>query len=227
LYIALLPENRRNGIVRGGLNGPAAFVEFDALGEAMNQAGLARQLHVMTSRHDEQFQAEIGRRLEKHFKDKDIRVASTNLTAEIKRLDGANYDTIIMFLMSMGILLAIVGALGLMGTMSLNVLERTREIGIMRSIGAANKDVIRIIVTEGVLIGLISWGFGSLLAYPISKYLSDEIGISFLQAPLNYSYPPSGTLLWLLGVIFLSALASYMPAWNASRLTVRDVIAYE
>jgi putative ABC transport system permease protein len=65
------------------------------------------------------------------------------------------------------------------------------------------------------------------LAYPISKLLSDAVGQQFLSTPLDYTFSLSGALIWLGVVICLSALASFLPAWNASRLTVREVLAYE
>jgi putative ABC transport system permease protein len=87
--------------------------------------------------------------------------------------------------------------------------------------------VLSIVVTEGVLIGMISWVMGAALAFPISKALSDQVGMLFVGAPFSYVYSVSGMLLWLGIAVALAALASFLPAWNASRLTVRDVLVYE
>ena len=65
------------------------------------------------------------------------------------------------------------------------------------------------------------------LAYPLSKALSDAVGVSILQAELTYAYSTEGMLIWLGSVVVLSALASFLPARNASRITVREVLAYE
>ena len=125
------------------------------------------------------------------------------------------------------VLIAAVGALGLAGTMSINVLERTREIGVLRAIGASNKAVRNIILVEGLLIGLLSWAVGALLAMPLGRLMSDGIGYAMFQIPLNYAFSPNGIGMWLLIVLVLSALASILPAWNASRLTVRETLAYQ
>jgi putative ABC transport system permease protein len=127
----------------------------------------------------------------------------------------------------MAILLAVVGAIGLMGTMSLNVLERTREIGVMRAIGASDGAILKIVIVEGVLIGLMSWLLGTMLALPLSRLLSDSVGVSIFQTPLSYTFSLGGVELWLGLVVILAALASFWPARNASRVTVRDVLAYE
>jgi putative ABC transport system permease protein len=126
----------------------------------------------------------------------------------------------------MAVLLAVVGGLGLMGTMSINVIERTREIGVMRAIGASNRAVLQIVMVEGMLVGGLSWCVGVLVALPISKLLSGAVGIA-LQTPLSHVFSMLGVLLWLGIVVVLAALASFLPAWSAARVTVRDVLAYE
>lgn len=64
-----------------------------------------------------------------------------------------------------------------MGTMSMNVLERTREIGVMRSIGAVDAAIMRLVIVEGmvivegIVIGIISWVLGAVLSIPIARGL--------------------------------------------------------
>jgi len=132
-----------------------------------------------------------------------------------------------VFLAIMAALLAVVGGLGLMGTMSINVLERSREIGVMRAIGASDGAVIQVFLVEGLLIGLLSWAAGTLLSLPISRLLSDVVGNAFMRHPLTYTFSPQGAALWLGVVVVLAGLASFFPAFRASRLTVREVLAYE
>jgi putative ABC transport system permease protein len=125
------------------------------------------------------------------------------------------------------LLLAVVGGLGLMGTMSINVLERIREIGVMRAVGASDSAVMRIIISEGVFIGLLSWLFGIVMAWPIAHFLGLAIGTTMLREQLSDTFSPLGVGLWLLIVLVISALASFMPAARAARLSVREVLSYE
>ena len=97
----------------------------------------------------------------------------------------------------------------------------------MRAIGAGNGAILQVIMAEGVLLGLVSWGLGALVAVPMSRALSAAIGIAFLKAPLVYSFSWSGAMLWLILILVIAALASILPAWRASRLSVREVLAYE
>ncbi len=145
----------------------------------------------------------------------------------MRRITGSFFDIIIYLLLAMGALIASVGALGLMGTMSTNVLERTREIGVMRAIGASDGAVLRIVVVEGVMIGMISWLIGAALAFPIGAGLSTAVGQVLFSTPLPYVFSVSGVVTWFVIVAILAGVASFLPAWNASRLTVREVLAYE
>ena len=182
---------------------------------------------MVTEQHDAAYQKETAARLTDYFESQGLNVASTRSTSEEREQITYQFNLIVAFLSVMAILIAVVGALGLAGTMSINVLERSREIGVMRAIGASDGSVLRIFLVEGVLIGSLSWLIGGVLSLPISKLLSDVVGVSFVDAPLNYTFSTNGALLWLVLVIILAALSSWWPSWRASRLTVRDVLAYE
>lgn len=97
----------------------------------------------------------------------------------------------------------------------------------MRAVGASDTAVQRIVMVEGALVGALSWVFAVLLAVPISRYLSDVVGNELLRSSLSYTFSVSGALVWLAAVIVIGALASFWPAWNASRLSVRETLAYE
>lgn len=70
-------------------------------------------------------------------------------------------------------------------------------------------------------------GIGALLSLPISRTLSDALGMVFLSRPLSYAVALDGIAIWLAIVLVLAAFASLVPAWRASRLAVREVLAYE
>lgn len=145
----------------------------------------------------------------------------------IRRISGGIFDIIIYLLSAMGVLIATVGALGLTGTMSTNVLERTREIGVMRAIGATDNAIQRIVIIEGVLIGLISWFIGAALAYPAGAAISSGVGQVLFNTDLPYTFSSTGLVTWFFIVAVLAMMASFLPARNASKLTVREVLAYE
>ncbi|MBI2862935.1 MAG: FtsX-like permease family protein [Chloroflexi bacterium] len=215
------------GTVRGVLSGPAAYVNPTYFAGIVRMVGRASQVLVQTERHDKAFQAEVAAALEERYTEAGLRVSGKETIADVRSQAQAQFDLIIMFLLIMAVLLAIVGGLGLMGTMSINVLERIREIGVMRAIGASDGAVLQIFLLEGILIGLISWLAGAAFSLPFSRVFSDAVGDAFVRSPLSYTFSFGGMLLWLAVVFVLSTLASFLPSWNASRLSVREVLAYE
>ena len=215
------------GIVKAILTGPIAYTNMPYYASLVSSVGRARSVQVVTDQHDPASQIRIAEALEQQFKDAGMRVNARETTGEIRQRVEGQFDILVQLLLAMALLLAVVGGLGLMGTMSINVLERTREIGVMRAIGASDGAVSRIVIVEGILIGVVSWAIGTAVAYPFSKVFGDAIGYTFLRGPVSYVFAPSGVLIWLTVVVVLASVASFLPAHSASRLTVRDVLAYE
>ena len=215
------------GIVKAILTGPIAYVNMPYYGGLASTVGRARSVQVITEQHDPVSQLRVAEALEQHFKDAGIRVNARETTGEIRARVEGQFNILVQLLLVMALLLAVVGGLGLMGTMSINVLERTREIGVMRAIGASDGAVSRIVISEGILIGIVSWAIGTAVAYPFSKVFGNAIGYAFLRGPVSYVFTLTGVLIWLAVVVVLAGVASFMPAHSASRLTVRDVLAYE
>ncbi len=215
------------GIATGGMPMGTVFTNYPYFAKVSHDFGQAEWLFATTTRHGLAAESEVVRELEKRFERAGMDVGVTTKVTEEMTEAQAMFEVIIVLLLLMALLLAAIGGLGLMGTMSINVLERTREIGVIRAIGASNGSVVKVFITEGIIIGVISWVVGTVLAYPLSLLLSNAIGQTFLNAPLAHTFSVSGALLWLGLVIVLSSLASFLPAWNAARITVREVLAYE
>jgi putative ABC transport system permease protein len=182
---------------------------------------------VITSSHEVEFQQNVNDQLLALYKALGIQVSSTELSAEFIQEQTAQTDILVYFMLIMAALIAIVGGLGLMGTMSINVLERTREIGVMRAIGASNWDIQSIVVIEGLVIGLISWTVAIPIAIPITSMLTRGVGLAIFTAPMPIVYGISGIVAWLVFTLVLATVASAFPARRASQLTVRDTLAYE
>jgi putative ABC transport system permease protein len=203
------------------------YADYGDIARITQDIGQVSSLMVVTDQHDPAGQAQAAAALESYFRQAGSRVNSIQLVAEENAGTEMGFNMLIILALVMAFLLAAVGGLGLMGTLSINVLERTREIGVMRAIGAADGAVAQVFIVEGIVIGVISWLLGTLVAIPMSRLLSSAVGMSFLQAPLSYTFSIDGVLIWLAVVVVLSGVASFLPARNASRLTVREVLAYE
>ena len=215
------------GIVPAAANGPAAYVSADYYGYATRSVNQATSIQVVTDRHDDHVQTAMAAALAERFQEAGMRVDSTLTSHGLRERYEFQFTIIVGFLVLMAVLLATVGGLGLTTTMSINILERIREIGVLRAIGASDNAIRQIVVAEGIVIGLLSWLVGSVLAIPLSLLLSRQVGLALLGFPLHYRFSAGGMVLWLILVIFLATAASLGPARSASRLTIREVLAYE
>jgi putative ABC transport system permease protein len=204
-----------------------AYANYAYFAKVMNETGRADRIAIKTEQSSETMQAQIAQALENNFARTDIRVRSVETNTMLHTQANRFISVLTALLAVMALLFAGVGGLSLTSTMSLNVLERTREIGILRAIGASDGIVAQIIIVEGVFIGVFSWLVATIISFPLSKFLSGSVGMTLLNMPLHNEFSFGGIFIWLVIAIVISALASYLPAHNASRLSVREVLAYE
>ena len=213
--------------IPGNVIPPLVYVNYEYLSRLVNAPGEVYSLRIITDQHDQASVEPIARQLQEIYDVNNIQIQYVQLASEWRAQQTSQTDVLVYFMLVMAILTAIVGGLGLMGTMSINTLERTREIGVMRAIGASNMDIQMIVLVEGLTIGLISWAASLVLSIPITSLLTYGVGVAIFKAPLAFVFGIDGIITWLFGTLFIAALASALPARRASRLTVRDTLAYE
>jgi len=167
-----------------GLEGVLSYAPYEYISREQNLANRSFSYRIVTEQHDRAYQQVMAKDLDAYFRDQGFHVQEA--TPGLSTLDSASesLDILITFLLIMALLTATVGSMGLAGTMSMNVLERTREIGIMRAIGAANFEIIRMVIVEGLLIGLLSFGLGMILAVPFTYLLSAIVSDAVFATPM-------------------------------------------
>jgi putative ABC transport system permease protein len=207
--------------------GTIAYSTYEYISHLTHLANKSYSFRVVTSSHDPAFQQLMSEKLDEHFRAQGYKLEEAQTGSATLKTASESLDILVTFLLIMAILTASVGSIGLTGTMSMNVMERTREIGIMRSIGAVDKVIMRMVILEGVVIGGISWLFGALLSFPITYMLASIVSQAVFNSPIDTKITWDGYLLWLIVVLVLSAVASILPARNAARLTIREVLSYE
>ncbi|MFI3190325.1 hypothetical protein BCS42_06225 [Crenothrix sp. D3] len=131
------------------------------------------------------------------------------------------FRPITSMLLGLASLIASVGAIGLSGTLAIGVLQRTREIGVLRAIGASSAAIFKLFMLEGVFHGLMAWLISIPIAYFCAEPLSRKLGEIMLGIQLDFSFSWLAVWLWLAIIIVLVLLASYLPARHATRIIVR------
>jgi putative ABC transport system permease protein len=206
---------------------PLAYVPLESLSGSQHAPSHLSSYRLVTHDQSVEGQKRIGAALDQHLRALGFNVSGVQTGAELQEMAVQMVSVLVSLLLMMAVLTAIVGSIGLTGTMGMNVLERTREIGVMRAIGAVDSAIIKSVVIEGAFIGLISWVVALPLSFPISYLLLTIISTSIGIGAIPLAFTPQGMVIWLGLVLGLTALASVWPARNAARLTIREVLAYE
>ncbi|MFN2145944.1 MAG: ABC transporter permease, partial [Anaerolineales bacterium] len=213
--------------ISGSIDYALVYTTYEYLSRLGGFPGQVYSIRVETQQHDLESTRLAADGLRDVFELNSIPLGYVELASEWREQQKSQTDVMVYFMLIMAILTAIVGGLGLMGTMSINTLERTREIGVMRAIGADNADIQWIVLVEGLFIGLVSWLVSILLSIPITMVLVVGVGEAVFDGPLPFTFGPLGVTVWLFGTLLIAGLASSLPARRASRLTIRDTLAYE
>lgn len=214
------------GVVKGQLMGSMIFVDRDTLDSVVGAGGTVTRVLAKTESHAAQGQAISAASLEGRLDDAGLAPGRSETQTGMRDRVAGQFGILVAFLVIMAALLSAVGIIGLTGTMSINVLESTREIGVMRALGAAHASIYGIFITEAVVIGLLAWGIGAIAAYPLSLALTVLLERS-MGVPLSFVFSWPGVWIWLASVTAIAVAASLLPSYRASQVSVRDAIAYE
>jgi putative ABC transport system permease protein len=211
-----------NSIFLGSTVAGKVFVDETIVERMQNRLGWAIFFALRFDAHDP---ATVEKRLgELQTKFKQYKMGTGSAYREVR---GAKEQTRILTfaLYAMSLIIGLIGALGVLNTLTLNVLERRREIGVLRSIGAADANLVQVFLTEGLALGLGGWVVGVCAGYPLGQFLLSLIKSVLFQ--IDYIFSPQMIFASLLFALALATLASLVPALGAARLRVGQVLRYE
>lgn len=232
-------ENREQdwqvvGLVFDPVITTSANVPLDVILRDVHEVGRGASVWIGLENQDPEAQIAIAKDLRAYFEKNNVDISAQrgvlgiggDSTVETARTFINNFNFIIVLLGVMAIVIGLVGSIALSGALSLSVMERMREIGVLRAIGASNWQVARLFIGEGLILGWLSWLIALPLSLPAGKVMVSALGSAF-QTELVYNYTPSGALLWLAIITVLSILASWLPARGATRVSVRQSLVYQ
>jgi putative ABC transport system permease protein len=215
------------GVAREPFSPAVGYVPLAWFEALTGHAGMASSLRVALERSDPTAIAAARRELERALEHEGQQVQSS-LSAADRRI-GFDQHLLMLdaFLAIMAAILAAVGGLGLATTTSLNVLERRREIGVMRAVGASRRVVFWVTAAEAVFVALLSAVCAAVVAWPVGRAATDALLRGAFRTAGDYSFAPWALLLWLVLSAGLAVAGSLAPAWQASSVPVREAISYE
>lgn len=184
-------------------------------------------VNIKAKEHGVSEQNSLKEQVKSTYNKNQIPITASHTHTEIKEMQEARVDIVTVFLIGMAIILVIVAVLGLIGTLSLNVSERSKSIAIMKLIGGGDMTIWKMIMVESLLIGLICFFISIFVAYPFSKLLCNKVGQSLFLSDLDFSFSIKGILIWLIVVVVISLVASFIPAYKATKISISKALSFE
>jgi putative ABC transport system permease protein len=229
--VVLIVDGRRTtwhvaGFVKQKFGGPSAFVTTEGFAAATGHQGLANRVEIGGDDHSDAGQSTIAEQARRALTDSGVAVQVAMPAGRLAGVIDGHVYAAGWTLLVIAIVIAIVGYVGMASTMSTSVLERIREFGIMHAIGAPRSAVRRIVAAEGLFTALASCLLAIPLGLAIAAALNRMVGkmIDGDPLPMRISWPANA--IWLTALLAGALLATLAPARRASRITVREALAY-
>jgi putative ABC transport system permease protein len=212
-----------NGFLTEAIYAPQAAVH-----EATGQNDLGTQVVVRTGAQSLSDSTATADSLKTRFKQNGMAVDlyTTSVKLEERAFADSQFGSVTSMLLGLAFLIATVGGVGLMGSLGISVLERGREIGVMRAVGAQSRTILSLFIMEGSLQGFLSWLIAVPLALLFARPLARQLGQTMIEVDLDYAFNWLAVVIWLAVVLFIALCASILPARKAMAVSVRESLAF-
>ncbi len=212
--------------IASGMGGSCPCVTQKGFEQASGRQDQANVVRIITDQHDKNTRLAVGQAAAQALAEAGIKAQEPrSIDAVVETTEGHSIILVGVILL-IASTIGIVGLIGLGSTMSTGVIERTREFGVMKAIGASNSTVRRLVVFEGIFIAAVSCVVAAIPAIALTWAIGAGLGNLFLSTPIPFEVSAQGIAIWILVVIVGAALATLAPASQAARLTVREALAY-
>jgi putative ABC transport system permease protein len=214
---------RVEGIVEEIGSPAVAYVTSSAFARATSGQGRVRMSRIALKPGVQRSNA--LRRIDEAMSEAGMAVESVTPLSEQRTAVGEHILILIRTLVAMATILGIVGTLGLGSAMGTSILARTRELAVMKVVGATPQRITRMLVAEGLAVGALSWIAAYACSIPLTRLVDELVGSLGFLAPLPLVSSPWAAGLWLVMLIAVSGLATVLPARRAGALSVREALA--
>lgn len=208
-----------SGVIHGQLEGPAVYMDFEDY-RNWTSSDHVNRLAVETNQELKKAANELDGLFEKNG----IAVQAFEKTEDRKERPKQIIGMVVFALFSTGALFVVIGVVNVMTTMSVNVLERKKEIGIIRSIGGSKWRVYGLFLREGIIVSVISWAIAVALSYPLYLFLSKAIGQTLLNGSLQHVFPMSGIWIWFGTSLVTGVISGYFSSRKAVNQPLSELL---
>ncbi len=214
------------GIAEEKAGGSTVYATAEGLAEATGRPQAVNQLRIATGSHDEPTRAAVADAVDQILTRAGMEVQAAASISRREAISAGHLGPLITIVLAIAVAMGVIGTIGLASTMSTNVLDRTREFGVMHAIGARPERVRRIVTAEGVFLALASVFAAVIPTLGLTALLGAGLGDLFFSAPLPFRISVPAIAIWTAIAIMGAVIATEAAAGRASRLTVREALAY-
>jgi putative ABC transport system permease protein len=198
------------------------YIPLDTASRLLHRVGSVDFFAVQFAQHDGPYVESALAALEKKYHSLSPGMLAAYADKE-SSLEASKILTILLYAMT--VIVGTIGGIGVANTLTLNVLERRREIGVMRALGGRNSHLIQVFLTEALAMGGLGFILGLALGLPLA-YLLVWLMAQVLF-PLDFVFPVAMVGSAMLFTLFLTIIASIGPALGAARMKVSQALRYE
>ena len=211
-----------NSILLGSTLAGKVFAPRMVVSHMLSRQGVADFFAVGLSDHAPSHVDRAIADIEERFRS--LRPGAQTVYTDIEAAQRAS-QLLTLALVGMVLLVGFIGAIGVVNTLGLSVLERRREIGVLRAIGAQRRALLSVFLSEGLIMGALGWVAGLLCGYPLGMLFTHLMESVLFQ--IDFRFSPWLILASLLFTLALAAVASLGPALAASRMPAQQALRYE
>ncbi|MCX8128851.1 MAG: FtsX-like permease family protein [Clostridia bacterium] len=168
-------------------------------------------------------------RIEDSFEKQNINIFQGESKNEQYKILSGHFMIILVSFLIVSLMVVVVASFGLTSTMSVQVSERTKEIGIMKAMGATKLQIRRVVTAESIFICILSWLISILVGIPAGIMGAYVFGYIIIDTPLNIDFTSFIVpfMIWLVLTVTTGYFSSRTAARRASSLSIKDTLAYE
>jgi putative ABC transport system permease protein len=212
------------GIVKELASPACPCITQTRFGQVTGTPGQANLVRVITDKHDLETRTKIGQAVSEALDNAGVKTQDARPIDALLRSTKGHTVLLVGLIMAVAIAIGIVGLIGLGSTMSTNIIERTREFGVMSAIGAPSSTIRRLVILEGVSIAVASCIFAIIPTFLLTILMGWGIGSLFFGASVPFQISVTAVTIWIAIIIIGTIVATLIPAYKASRLTVREAL---
>jgi putative ABC transport system permease protein len=209
------------------LGSQMAFLQKSKPATAPVQSNTANAFFINSANSERQFLRELKFRIDDQLQRQGYEIPRITTSWEGLKSVEDHFEIIFNLTMILTVIIIIIGCNGIILTMTTNIMERTREIGVIKAIGSSRYTLFSMIFAEGLIIGLLSWMVGVILTFPLSAYIGYTLGSILINVPLPLVLEPHAFFTSLLSVLIVTSLACFIPAYRTATKPIYEVLLYE